>query len=149
MKIPFLALILQGIPETIAVATLAFVVAKIPIKWKKIVLIGMILAFTSFGLRLFPITFGIHTIFSIGLLFILLIRIGRSNLNTALIASLLSYLAVIISETVCLSLLMPLFGVTSDMILSNVTIRILITFPQVLMMFMIAYTVYRFRNKKK
>ncbi len=149
MKIPFIALILQGIPETIAVATLAFVIAKLPLEWKKIVLCGVILAFSSYVLRLFPITFGVHTIFAIGLLFILLIKIAKSNINTALIASLFSYLAVIITETICLSLLMPLFNVTSEMILANNTIRILITLPQVLVMYILAFIVYKIRNRKE
>lgn len=149
MKIPLIALILQGIPETIAVATLAFVIARIPLEWKKLVLIGVILAFTSYVLRLFPITFGIHTILSIGLLFILLIKLGRSNINTALISSLLSYLAIIITETVCVSILMPLFGVTSDVLFTNTKVRILISYPQVLVMFMLSFVVYKIRIRKE
>jgi hypothetical protein len=62
MKIPILALIFQGIPEQIAVATLAFVIADIPLVWKRIIFIGIIVAFTSYILRLFPLTFGIHTV---------------------------------------------------------------------------------------
>ena len=148
MKIPVLALILQGIPEQIAVATLAFVIAKIPLQWKRIVLIGVLLAFSSYVLRLFPITFGIHTIVIIGLLFILLVKIAKGNLNTALTASLLSFLGLIIAETVCLSILMPLFGVTSEMLFSNITIRVLITLPQVFLLFMLAFVVFKIRSRK-
>lgn len=149
MKIPFIALILQGIPEQIAVVTLAFVIGKIPLQWKKIVVIGIMLAFTSYILRMFPITFGIHTIFIIGLLFILLIKIGKSNINSALITSLISFLGLIVTETICLSILMPIFGVNSEMILNDTTIRILITFPQVLVLFIIAFIIYKIRTPKK
>lgn len=149
MKIPLMALILQGIPETIAVATLAFVIAKVPINWKKLILIGVILAFTSYILRSFPITFGIHTILSIGLLFILLIKVGKSNLNTALIASLISYLAIIVIETICISVLMSLFNVTSETIINDTAVRILISLPQVLVMFLLSYFLYSVRTAKK
>ena len=148
MKIPFIALILQGIPEQIAIVTFAFVIAKIKFDWKKIFVIGIMLALTSYIVRQFPITFGIHTILMIGLLFVLLVALAKANINTAIIASLLSFLAIIVSETVCLALLMPLFGVTSDMFFSNVTIRILITLPQVSVMFIFAFIIYKFINRK-
>ncbi|WP_242837037.1 hypothetical protein [Dehalobacter restrictus] len=72
MKIPIIALILQGIPEQIAVVTLAYVIAGMPFAWKKIVSMGIILALTSYLLRFFPILFGLHTVIMLVLLFILL-----------------------------------------------------------------------------
>ncbi|NLI91584.1 MAG: hypothetical protein GX434_05080 [Peptococcaceae bacterium] len=149
MKIPLLALIFQGIPEQIAVAALAFSIANITQNWKRIILIGAILAFTSYILRLLPITFGIHTVFIMGLLFVLLILIGKGNINSSLIASLISFLTLIIVETACLTLLMPLFGITSEILFSNTTIRILITLPQVLVIFVLSFIIFRIRARKK
>lgn len=149
MKIPLIALILQGIPEQIAVVTLAFVIAKISIDWKKISLIGIILALSSYVLRLFPITFGIHTIVLIALLFIFLIKLNQINLNVALVASLISFLALIITETICIKILMSLFNITSAAIISNTVIRILISLPQVLIMFLLAYVIYNVRTSKE
>ena len=149
MKIPFIALILQGIPEQIAVATLAFVIANIPLDWKRIVSIGILLAFSSYVLRLFPITFGIHTIVIIGLLFILLIKIGKSNVNSALIASLISFLGLIIIETICISILLPVFGVTSEVLLTNTVVRVLISLPQVLVIFMLTFIVFKIKTRKE
>ncbi len=149
MRIPFIALILQGIPETIAIVTLSFIIAKIPLQWKKIVLIGVVIALTSYVIRMFPVTFGIHTILLISLLFIFLIKLGRSSINTALIASLLSYLAIILAETACVSILMPVFGVTPEVLFTNTTVRILISYPQVLVMFMLSYILFKIRAKKE
>ena len=148
MKIPFIALILQGIPESIAIVTLAFIISKIPIQWKKIVLIGIVIAFTSYLLRQFPITFGIHTILLISLLFFFLVKIGKGNINSSLIASLTSYLAIIVVETICLSILMPIFGVTSETFFSNTTTRILITLPQVFVMFTLGFIILKIRSRR-
>lgn len=149
MKIPFIALILQGIPEQIAIVTFAFIIARSSLQWKKIISIGVILAFTSYIIRLFPVTFGIHTIIMIGLMFLMLIIIGDLNLNTSVIVSLISALLIIIIETICLSILMPLFGVTSELFFANTSIRILITLPQVLVMFLMSFLVFKIRIRKE
>ncbi|HHV64130.1 MAG TPA: hypothetical protein GXX46_03520 [Peptococcaceae bacterium] len=148
MKIPFLAFVLQGIPESIAMVTLAFVIARIPLQWKKIIAIGLIMATTSYILRLFPITFGIHTVLLIVLLFILLIRVERTNINALLISSLLSHLVVIIAETICLGLLMSLLHISFEVLYNNVALRILMTLPQVILIFIIAYITLKIRSKK-
>jgi len=149
MKIPLMALILQGIPEQIAVVTLAYVISKISIDWRKISIIGILLALSSYVLRLFPVTFGIHTIMLIAILFIFLIKINQTNLNLALVASLISFLALIITETICLSILMPLLNITPADIISNNVVRILISLPQVLVMFLLSYFLYSVRTAKK
>jgi len=149
MKIPLLALIFQGIPEGIAVLTLAWVITKAPMEWKKIIPIAILLSLVSYGVRLLPITFGIHTIILIGLMFFALIFLGKISINPALIASIISMLGITVAEAGCLSLLMPLFGVTPEMLFTNTTIRILITWPQVLVLFGLAFAVYKIRATRE
>ena len=149
MKIPLLALIIQGIPETIAVVTLASVLARIGLEWKKIVLFGAFLAFTAYVLRLFPITFGTHTIILTGLMFIFLIHYCQAPVLMALKACLISYLALIIVEYVCMTLLASLFGVTFEMVLENTTTRILITLPQVIIIFLLSFVLLKIRVGKE
>jgi len=143
MKIPILALIFQGIPEQIAVATLAFVIANIPLVWKRIVLIGTVVAVTSYIFRLLPLTFGVHTVLNIGLLFILLVVVGKVNINISLVASLGSFLALIIAETVSVTLQMNMFGITLDDLLANTTTRIRTGLLQVFVVFIIALIFYK------
>ncbi len=149
MKIPLLALIFQGIPEVIAIITLAYVIANVPLVWKKIIPAGILLAFVSYGVRLLPITFGVHTIILIGLTFFILMFLGKSSVNPALIASIISMLAITVAEAVCLSLLMPLFGVTSEILFTNTIIRILISWPQVLVMLILAFVTYKFKTQRE
>lgn len=149
MQIPFLAVIIQGIPEQIAVVTLAFVIAKLPLEWRKIILLGITLALTSYAVRLLPITFGIHTILLIGLLFFLVFKFGQCALNTALIASLASFLTLIIVETISISALMYMSNLTPDTIFSDTTTRIIISYPQVLIVFFIAFVVRKVKSKRE
>ncbi|ODA40525.1 hypothetical protein [Desulfosporosinus sp. BG] len=149
INIPLIALFLQGIPEQTAVVTLAFVIARIPLKWNKILLIGIVLAFISYVVRLFSIPFGVHFFLLIILLFIALTWLGKGDFGLSLLASLLSFLALTIFEFVCLSLLMPLFGVTPETLFTNlVIIRIAITEPQVILLFIFAFLLNKFIPKK-
>ena len=148
INIPFIVLILQGIPEQTAVATLAFIIAKIPLKWNKVLLIGIVLAFCAYVVRLFPIPFGIHLILLIVLLFIALIWIGKGDFSLSLLASLLSFLALTIFEFICLSLLMPVFGLTPESLSTDSFIRIAIAEPQVLLLFMSAFLLNKFYKKE-
>jgi hypothetical protein len=146
MKIPLLALIFQGIPEQIAVATLAFVIANIPLSWKKIMVIGVILAVSSYLIRLMPITFGIPTVLLMGVLCILLLLLGKSNLNSSLLASLLSFLSLIIAETVAVAIQTNLLKISIEAILNNLTLRIITGYPHILIILGLAAIIYKIKN---
>lgn len=140
-------MLLQGIPEQIAVVTLAFVIAKIPLKWNKVILIGIILAFSAYIVRLLPIPFGIHLILLIVLLFIALLWLGEGDFSLSLIACLLSFLALAIFEYVCLSLLMPVFGLTLESLSTELVKRIVIGEFHVLLLFITAFLLNKFYKK--
>ncbi|KGK86306.1 membrane protein [Desulfosporosinus sp. HMP52] len=148
MNIPLIAFILQGIPELIAVVTLAFVIVRIPLNWKRIVVIGSVIALISYTVRLFPIPFGVHTILQVVLLFLILTWFGKGDFSLSIIASLLSFLSLGIMEYFCLSLLMPVFGVNPEELFSNLLLRIIITEPQVLLMFAFAYMFNKFTKRR-
>jgi len=144
---PLIALILQGIPEQIAVVTLAFVIARVPLDWKKIILGGIFLALSVYLLRMLPITFGVHTIVLIGFLFFIVFRSGQVSLTSSIITSILSILTLIILEIISLSILMPVFNITHDVFVKNVFLRILITLPQVLLIFIVAFVIRNFLKR--
>lgn len=147
INIPFIAFLLQGIPEQIAVTALAFAIVKLPLRWSRIVVIGSILALCAFVVRQFPIPFGIHTILLILILFMFLTKLAKGDFSISLIASLLSFLALIIFETVCLSILMPAFGVTTEILMKKPFVMILITSPQVILLFVAAYLVRKYLSR--
>ena len=146
INIPFITFILQGIPEQIAVTTLAFIIANLPIRWNRIILTGSVLAFSAYLVRLLPIPFGIHTIVLILLLFLFLTNLG-ADFSLSLIASLISFLALIIFEIICVSLLMPVFGVQTETLLTDPIIRVLISVPQVVLVFVSAFLVRKYLGR--
>lgn len=145
MKIPFWALVLQGIPEQIAVVTLAFVLAKVPIRWREIIPMGIGFALTAYILRLLPITFGVHTIVLIGILFILLIQVYKKSISTSILASLMSFLTLIMLETTFVSLYMFNFKISLQTLITNVPIRIVTALPQIILLFLIAWVILKMR----
>lgn len=148
MKIPLLNLLFQGIPESIALVTLAFVIAKIPLKWINIITIGTFLAICAYVIRQLPIPFGIHIVVNLILLFIFLLRQGQGDLSLSLISSISSYLSLIIIETVFSPLLMTVFGVTVNTFFSNLFVWILIGEPQVFFLFCLAFILDKFFIKR-
>lgn len=149
MKIPLLALIFQGIPEQIAVVTLAFVLAKVPLRRNRIVLTGICLAFTVYVVRLFPISFGVHTFILTGLLFIYLSQVENVGIVTSLKACLITMLILIITETVCFTILMSMFQITSEIMTTDTTVRIITGWPQVLILFLLAFILHKIRTGRE
>lgn len=147
MKISFVALLLQGIPETVAVVTLAFIIAKLPLDWPKIILIGASLAFIAYFVRLFPIPFGIHTIFLLFLLFICISTLSDGDLSLFFTACLLSYLTLAIFETVCLFGSMIIFNIPPKTLAANQVITVVIGETHVLLLFSFAYILKKFYIK--
>ena len=144
VNIPLLALLLQGIPELIAVVTLSFVIARIPLNWKTIVGFALILAFFSYLVRLSSIAYGLHTLLLLSLLSSILFKISKGNVSLSMIASIGSFLALGIFEYVSLSILMPLFNFTTTELLTNELIRILSGEPHVILLFIFAFLLKRF-----
>ena len=123
-------------------------IAKIPLDWRKIILIGTVLAFGAYILRLFPIAFGLHTILQIVLLVIVLTLLGKAELSLSLIASLLSFLTLAIFEFICLSLLMPVFNVTPETLFADPIKRIVLGEPNVLLLFISAFLLNKYVHKR-
>ena len=127
--------------------TLAFVIARIPLKWPKILSIGIVLAVCVYVVRLFPIPFGLHTILLTIILFMALTWLSKGDFGLSLIASLLSLLTLVIFEFVCLSLLMPVFRVTPETLYTNLVITFVITEPQVLLTFLSAFLLVNYKKR--
>lgn len=149
MKVPILVLLFAGIPENIALATLAFVLAKVELEWKKIFSIGVILALNAYLLRLLPITFGVHTIVNIGLLIVLLSVFTQADLVASVISSFLSILALIVVETLNYIIILPLFNIPIKTVINSPILRILIGLPLVIILFLISYIVKIYQKREK
>ncbi|MGI6451024.1 MAG: hypothetical protein ACOX3R_12360 [Desulfitobacteriia bacterium] len=148
MEIPLLAFIFQGIPEHIAFVTFSFALAKITLKWSKIISFGVILAFITYFIRMLSPTFGVHTIIVMGMLFIFLVQTCDVTIITALRTALLAVLTLIITETTSLYLLTRLFDKSYEMLNENIVERIVLTWPQILILFLLSFIIITWRRRK-
>ena len=149
MKMPFIAFILQGIPEDIALLTLSLTIVGIELRWGKIVVAGTLLAFIIYLLRFLPISFGVHTIVALLLLIVFTTKIGEiKNLQISIMASLLSILALVTIEIICLTLLTSILGISEQEFISNTAFRILLSLPQVFILFLLAFIIKKVRRSR-
>ena len=148
MRIPVLALIFQGVPEQVAITALACVLVKAKLHWKKIVPLSVILVGINYFLRLLPIAFGIHTLALIVLLIIFMILWLKIDLLRAIIGSLVSYLTLIIVETACLAVIVPMFKITPEVLGTNWVVRTLVGIPQLILLSLITFLIHKLRVKK-
>jgi len=149
MEIPFLVFLFQGIPEQISVCMLAYVITKIPFKWKEVLFMGVLLATCAYIIRLLPITFGVHTVVLIGILFSYLSVIKKVEFSKAIISSLFVYLVLIILESLIVPSLMYLFNISREQLISSNSIRILITLPHVICILIFTFLIQKKISKKE
>ncbi|MDQ7092355.1 hypothetical protein REC12_01950 [Desulfosporosinus sp. PR] len=139
----------QGVPELIAIVSLAFAIAQIPFNWYRITIIGVALGFSAYLARLLPITFQIHTVLLIILLFGFLVLLEKTDLSLAFLSSLLSFLTLVVLEYMSVVILMPIFRLTPEIIATNTLIRILMGEPHVVLIFFFAYITNYVRKRGK
>ncbi|KJS21048.1 MAG: hypothetical protein VR72_12050 [Clostridiaceae bacterium BRH_c20a] len=139
MVMSFKQMIFFGIPEGISVALFAFVLSKAELEWKKIILIGVVLPFTAYLLRLLPITFGVHTIVYMGVLFFMLNRSGNVDIMSSTLNSIITMLTLIILEVVTSLGIMNLFKISPVEIEKNILLNMLVFYPHVIIMFILSY----------
>lgn len=146
---PLAALILQGIPEEVALVTLAFVITKSSIKWRIVILSGVSIAFINYLIRNYFDPFGIHTIVTIVMLFAVLLIFGECGITTSIFASLLSMAFLIILEMICVTTVTSVLNIPTKELTSDTTIRILVTLPQVFVMSFLGFLIAKCLKCKK
>lgn len=147
MEISITTLLLQGIPEMIAVTTLGFIIAKLDLEWKKIILIGCVMGFMAFVIRSLPVTFGVHTIVLLVFIILCLNRFGAPHF-LAIISGVLAFLSLAICETLVSLVLFEAFELSPIIVAHNDFLKIITGIPQVLMIFLLSYLVVKFRRRE-
>mgnify|MGYP001038969874 CR=1 FL=1 len=148
MSIPILALILQGIPEGVALAVLGYLFTGTNLNWQRIIILGLSIAYTAYLLRLFPAGFGLHVLAIIFVIFIFLVYIEKASVITALTAAFFTEALLIVIETVILWLIILLNGRDVGFY-SNVFLRIVVGWIHTIILFVIGYLVFCFKRQVK
>lgn len=141
MKIPFLAWLLQGIPECIALAALSVTLAGGSITREKVIKIGCFQAVTTYIVRLMPFTPGVHVLILLTSLAFFLIFLGKINLKLSVIASAITICLLLVFEVLYNTLIFTLGIVKPDELMSSTVLRIMLGYPQVIFLFASAFLI--------
>mgnify|MGYP005852229711 CR=1 FL=1 len=148
MEIPFLAWLLQSVPETIGTVSIVICLGYGYLYWKPIIIIGLIQAVLVYLIRLLPITFGVHTVILIITLAVLSSWIGRININKAIVYSNISILILILSEFIIVNMWIYFANFSLNEITNVVAVRVITGMPQVIILFLTAVFISK-RNLMK
>ncbi|MFZ5899254.1 MAG: hypothetical protein ACOYU7_08890 [Bacillota bacterium] len=148
MELNIAALLLQGIPEMIALAALNFAIARTRLRWKIIFWIGVAQGFLVYGIRLLPVPFGVHTI-AMTLFFVFcLIRFGNVSFLRGFYSAFLGTAFLILYEFLTHLFFVRIMGLSLDTPgLEDSIIWILMGWPQVILFFLTALLINRLSSR--
>ncbi len=146
-KMPLVAVLLISIPEEIMLTALGLLLFGIKPPIKKLILIGVVQAATSYLVRQLPIIFGVHTLLQ-GLLFTLIIWfILQIPFRVALAAMLVSISIYTVIDATLVPILLETTGIPLEVVLDSAKLRILFFLPQGLTILLLVVLVYYFDFK--
>ena len=149
INIPLSFLLLQVVPEQIGVITMAYALSGIPFRWLEILLLSVVLAFTTYLLFRADLLFGIPPVlFHLILLFLFLILIGKKDVNVSLFAVLMSNGLLYIFRYLSLTIILPFFHtpVPVQSMFLDAYEQIYLAAPQVILLFLTAIIVPRLKT---
>ncbi|NLI13630.1 MAG: hypothetical protein GX425_13655, partial [Peptococcaceae bacterium] len=91
---------MQGIPESAGYFSLSLALLGVPLRWKRIVAAGTVLALVFYAVRSFQLTFGFHM--AVGI-FLIVVAINKSThipLTRTFVAVLTSFVTLILLELI-------------------------------------------------
>ena len=149
MKLPILQWLLQGIPESLALVTLALALAGEKLEMRRIALIGIAHAVIIFIIRLLPLTFGVHSILSLFTIALLLTIFLKVRFSRSLLSALIVLIVLAAAETVSFSLFLYLTGLSYEQLKENIFIYSMSGWPQVILLFLLALAVHRWQQGRR
>ncbi len=136
---------LQSIPESVGVVALSLALAKVPLRWGRIIVVGAVLSLIIFGIRATSFPAGLHTV--AGLLFIVIVLTGVAGVppTKSFVVALASLILLAFLEVIITGGLITLFRIDYQQMLSeNYLAWKLLTLPQAAILIILALLVSRF-----
>lgn len=141
---PLLVLIFYSIPESILIFTFGFVIFRIKIDSKKIIVAAIISALISYLVRMLPIPFGFHMIIGVLVLTLLFRYICKFGFGYSILATLLSLSTLLALESIFSMLPQYIFNMTSKEILEeSAMFRLMFGLPQLIALALITFILYK------
>ncbi|MEW5922302.1 MAG: hypothetical protein AB1796_15450 [Bacillota bacterium] len=145
MEIPVLRWIFQAVPECLAAAALALVLASRSLETRSVFLIGLPQAVAAYLVRLLPLTFGVHTIVLIVVMAALLNVLLEIKLSRSLLVALVVLIILVAVEMVFISLMTYITGITFQEASRVIILSIVYGWPHTVFLFLLALVIYRWQ----
>lgn len=145
-----LLFLLQGIPESSGYIALSLALLGVPLRWKRIIAAGTVLALLFFTVRSLPLTFGIHTAVGIFLLVVAINRVTNIAVTRVFAAVIVCFSILVLLELVIHE---PFFAVTKldpqTFINEHIFLWTLLGLPQAFLLNIFALLVARFKKPRE
>lgn len=146
-----LLFLLQGIPESSGHIALSLALLGVPLRWKRIIAAGTVLALVFFTVRSLPFTFGIHTAVGIFILVIAINKATHMSITKIFIAVLVSFLILFLLELVIMEIFFTVTGLDPNTTIAenNNPLWVLSGLPQAFLLIIFALLVAKFKKPRE
>lgn len=142
--------ILQGIPESSGLVALSLALARIPLRWGRIIAAGTALTLIVFGIRATALPAGLHTVAGLLLTVILITAATRVPPTKAFVVVLISLISLAFLEMIIITGFTTLLRLDfQQLMLNNYFLFKLLTLPQALILILASLIVPRFMKPEK
>lgn len=146
----FLLFFMQGVPESVGVIALSLAMARVPLRWGRIVAAGTVMAVITFIIRAFSFPFGLHTVVALLLTVILITTATRIPPTKAFVVVSISFIIVgILERIIIFEILFSLGKLEPEIVTSNYLLWKLTGLPQAAIMIFLALLVSRVRRPEQ
>lgn len=141
----FLLFLMQGIPEMSGVVAFSLALARVPLRWGRIIAGGTILAVAIFIIRTSSFTFGLHIVAGLLLTVILITTATRVPPTKAFVVVSISVIILgVLERIIIFEILFPLGKIDPQIVTSNYLLWKLMGLPQAAIMIFLALLIPRF-----
>ncbi|NLW06492.1 MAG: hypothetical protein GX039_00680 [Clostridia bacterium] len=148
MQIPFLAWLLQGLPEAIGIAAVMYSVAGFGLRWRTIVPVGILFGVAFYLIRLLPIAFGVNTLLNFLLIVLVFQKATSCRLALAIRSGLAALIIVVVAENLFFILFVSALGLDTEAIYNILWLRLLVSWPNVIVLFTVAVIYNSMLNRR-
>lgn len=139
MLIPILALVFQGIPESIVLYYFVIGVNTPVINWRLLLKLALLDAVVAYAVRFLPLTLGIHIIILVSNLALLCSVFAKIEIRKSLMCSSIIMIVLVLFEGILNFLIVHLNFVTYQEITNSRLLWILFGLPQVMIIFLFTF----------
>lgn len=149
MELSLLQWFFQGIPECLALAAFAIVIAGRKLETRNVFFIGLSQAVAAYLVRLLPLSFGVHIIMLIVVLAILLNVWLKVSLSRGLFTALVVLIILAAAETAFVSIMYLLIGIPFEKVRQDLLLWIIHGWPHIIFLILLALAVEKWRKRRQ